>query len=251
MRLRTWTGFALALAASTSLSIAYAYSVEPMIYTLTPSGSGATGRISITNSKEGQLNVEIEPYSVVADDAGKRTFTPAPDDFLIFPPQASIAGDKTQRFQVRYIGTPTLAKGRVYVLRVRQTNTTDAIKPDPNAKAQTRLMLSVNFNTTAIVQPREMDADLAVEKDLTPDATGILRGRITNRGPGVADLTKVGWALDRGGKSEAIAPDQVRYGEAIFLEPGHSRDIALSDKVRTPGRLVLTQPGAKRGAKRS
>ncbi|URW75579.1 hypothetical protein M9980_13805 [Sphingomonas donggukensis] len=251
MRSHVRIGLMLTLA-TVSLPAAYAYSVQPMIYSLTPSGSGASARITITNSKEGLLNVEIEPYSVVADDAGKRTFTPAPDDFLIFPPQASIQGDKSQLFQVRYVGAPTLAKGKVYVLRVRQMNTIDLVKPqDPAAQTQTQLKMSVNFNTTAIVQPREMTPKISVERDLAPDANGILRGRITNTGVGVADLTRVAWGLDRAGKQEAIAQDQVKYGEAIFLEPGHSRDIALSDKIRTPARLVLTQPGDKNGARRS
>lgn len=251
MRLHNRIGLALALA-STSLPLAYAYSVQPMVYTMTPSGSGATARLTITNSKEGALNVEVEPYSVVADDAGKRTFTPAPDDFLIFPPQASIGGDKSQLFQVRYVGTPTMDKGRAYVLRVVQTNTSPLTTPnaDANAQTQAQLMMSVNFNTTAIVQPRDLAPDVAVERDLAPDPKGILRGRITNRGSGVADLSRLGWSLDRDGKQETVTVDQVGYGEAMFLEPGRSRDIAMSDKLRAPARLVLTQPGDKRGARR-
>lgn len=243
--------FCAALAVTaTSLTAAWAYSVQPMIYTLTPAGSGSSARLTIANSKEGQLNVEIEPYSVVADDVGKRTFTSAPDDFLIFPPQASIAPDKTQLFQVRYIGAPSMQKGRVFVLRVRQTNTTDAIKMDAESKVQARLLLSVNFNTTAIVQPKELQPDLAVERDLTPDASGVLHARLVNRGTGVADLTRVNWTLDRGGKSEDVTADQVRYGEAVFLEPGRSRDIALSDKIKGTARLLITIPGQKGGPRR-
>lgn len=250
--MRVRTGFGLALLLSSAwLSLADAYSVQPMVYAMTPSGAGATARVTVTNSKEGQLNVEIEPYSVVADDAGKRTFTPANDDFLIFPPQASIAGDKSQLFQVRYVGSPTMDKGRAYVLRVRQTNTSPLTTADPTAKAQAQLLMSVNFNTVAIVQPRELTPDLVVERDLAPDAKGVLRARIANRGNGVANLTQFTWSLDRDGKQEPLALDQVVYGEALFLEPGRSRDVAMSDKIRAPARLVLTQPGDKRGARRS
>ena len=250
MRLHTRIGLALVLATS-SLSVGYAYSVQPMVYAMTPSGSGSTARLTITNNKEGQLNIEIEPYSVVADDAGKRTFTPAPDDFLIFPPQASIAGDKSQSFQVRSVGSSTMTKGRPYVLRVVQTNASPLTAPDPTAKTQAQLMMAVNFNTLAIVQPRELTPDLVIDKELAPDAKGVLRGRISNRGNGAANLGQFTWSLDREGKQEQLTLDQVVYGEALFLEPGRSRDIAISDKIRGPARLVLTQPGDKRGARRS
>lgn len=137
------------------------------------------------------------------------------------------------------------------MLRVRQTNTTPANAPDPQAKVQARLLMSINFNTTAIVQSRDMAPMVTVERELAPDAAGILRARIVNQGAGVADLTRLGWAIERDGKQEPIALDEVQYGEALFLEPGRSRDIALSNKIRAPARLIVSQPGDRRGARRS
>lgn len=229
------------------LSIGLAYSVQPMIYALTPSGAGSSVRLTVANSRGSQLNIEVQPFAVTADDAGKRTFTPSSDDFLIFPPQASIAGDKTQLFQVRYVGSPQLATGRVYVLRVHQTNTIEAARPEVTTGPQTRLAMSLNFNTTAIVQPKDMQAGLAVERDLTVDSTGVVRGRLINRGPGVADLTRAAWSLDRAGKSEPLTIQDIKYGDAIFLEAGKSRDITLSATVKGEGaRLVVSLPQGTR-----
>lgn len=246
---RSLYGLALVLAAVPA-SLCFAYSVQPMIYTLTPSGSGSSVRLTVQNARDGLLNVELEPYAVTADDSGVRTFTPATDDFVIFPPQASVAGDKAQLFQVRYIGPATLPKGRVYVLRVHQTNTIEAVRPDAAATAQTHLALSLNFNTTAIVQPKQMKPDVAVERELAPDAQGLLHARLINQGNGVADLTRIGWSLDRGGKVDPIDISDIKYGDAIFLEPGHSRDIVLAEKIKAPARLLLDQMGDDRGAKR-
>jgi P pilus assembly chaperone PapD len=245
--LRVAVGAALVVA---PLSIAWAYSVQPMIYSLTPSGSGSSVRLTVANSREGQLNVEIQPFAVTADDAGKRTFTPSTNDFLIFPPQASIAGDRSQLFQIRYVGSPQLGTGRVYVLRVHQTNTIEAVRPDAPTGPQTRLAMSLNFNTTAIVQPKEMQSGLAVERDLVADATGTLHARLINRGPGVADLTRMAWSLDRGGKSEPLAIQNIKYGDAIFVEPGRSRDITLSATIKGPARLVATAPEGSRGSRK-
>lgn len=241
---------AATLAVGTTVGVG-AYSVQPMIYTLAPAGSGASVRVSVVNSREGLLNVELEPYAVTADDTGKRTFTPAPDDFLIFPPQASIQADKTQLFQVRYVGPSSLNQGRVYVLRVHQTNTSEMTKVDPTAAVQAKLGLSVNFNTTAIVQPDTLEPDVALERELAPDGNGVLRGRLINRGAGVADFTRLQWLVTRDGKQEAIPIDQVKYGDAVFLEPGRSRDISLSETIKGPAQLVLKQRGNKRGGSNS
>jgi fimbrial chaperone protein len=237
-------------ASSIPLAMAMAYSVQPMVYTMTPQGPGATTRLSVVNSRQGLLNVELEPYSVTADEAGKRTFTPAPDDFLIFPPQASVPGDKTQLFQVRYIGPPALAKGRVYILRVRQTNTIE-VTGNATDSAQTKLALALNFNTTAIVQPKQLTPKVEIERDVTPDATGVLHARIVNRGDGVADLSRYQWGLDRGGKSEALTMQNIKYGDAVFLEPGHSRDLTLSAEIKGPARLTVTSVGDDRGDRRN
>jgi P pilus assembly chaperone PapD len=122
-----------------------------LIYTLTPSGARSTARITVTNTRGEVLNVELQPFSVTVDDTGKRAFTPAPDDFLIFPPQASIAGDKSQLMQVRYVGSPAMDSGKVFVLRVKQTKSTEMVKQDAGAAMQSHLAVSPNFNTTAIV----------------------------------------------------------------------------------------------------
>lgn len=242
---------ALVASAVTVLAVAggaSAYSVQPMIYSLTPTGAGSTIRLTVNNSRPGLLNVELEPYAVTADDAGKRQFTPAPNDFLIFPPQASISGNKVQLFQIRYVGTPSLGEGRAYVLRVRQTNTMEAVMPDPSATAQTSLAVAVNFNTTAIVQPKELQPNVAVERDLTPGAEG-QTARIVNRGKGVADLTRLTWAVDQGGKATPVAIDTIKYGDAVFLEPGHARDITVT-KIQGPARLTISQPGGNDEARR-
>ena len=250
MKIRSRVFAALALA-MLPVSAAIAYSVQPMIYRLTPTGSTATQRLSITNTRAETLNVEIQPFSVVADQNGVRTFTPAPNDFLIFPPQASIPADRTQVIQVRYVGTPTMDRGRVFVLRVKQTNTTELLRQDPATPTQSSLALALNFNTTAIVQPEQMESPVSVTSNLAADAQGVLHAQIRNAGPGVADLTTLRWFLERGGNREALALDQIRYGDAAFLEAGATRDIALVPAITGPAQLAIEQSSNRRVRGRS
>ncbi len=237
------------VATALSSTLAIAYSVQPMIYTLTPSGARSTARITVTNTRAEVLNVELLPFSVAVDEAGKRAFTPAPNDFLIFPPQASIAGDKSQLMQVRYVGPPTMDKGKVFVLRVKQTNSTEMIKQDPTATMQSHLAMSLNFNTTAIVQPDALKPALAMSRDLAVGADGVLHGRMTNSGTVVADLTLYSWQLKRGDKIEQLALDQIRYGEAVFVLPGASREMSLVDTIKGPAQLLIGAPPEERGGR--
>ncbi len=238
----------LALTALTS-TLAFAYSVQPMIYTLTPSGARSTARITVTNTRAEVLNVELQPFSVTVDEAGKRAFTLAPNDFLIFPPQASIAGDKSQLMQVRYVGAPTMDKGKVFVLRVKQTNSTEMVKQDAAAAMQSHLAMSLNFNTTAIVQPDSLKPALAMTGDLVLGKDGALHGRMTNSGAGVADLTLYSWQLKRGDKVEPLALDQIRYGDAVFVMPGASREMSLVDTIKGPAQLIIGALPEERGGR--
>ncbi|WP_010184894.1 fimbria/pilus periplasmic chaperone [Sphingomonas sp. PAMC 26605] len=243
-----WTRFALATAGITMcLPTADAYSVQPMTYHLTPTGSGSTTRLMVNNTHDTLLNVEVQPFAVTADVAGKRMFTPAPRDFLIFPPQASVAPDKSQLVQIRYVGSPDLQRGKVYVMRVHQTNTVTLTKEDPATSSPTRLNVALHFNTTAIVEPKGIESDLVVSKELAADAAGVLHGQLTNRGRGVADLSRFSWMIDRGGKIEQLPNEKVRYGDAVFIEPGASRDFTFADTIRGPARLVLPKPGTNHG----
>lgn len=235
---------AAALACAGTLS---AYSVQPMIYTLSPTGTGAVTRLTVANSRDAVLNVEVEPYRVVADEDGKRTFTPAPEDFVIFPPQSSIPPDRNQVFQVRYTGPADLETGRTYVLRVRQTNTIELAPQDTGEAANSKLSMSINFNTTAIVQPRAFEPNLVVEKNLAPGADGALHARLRNDGRGVADLGRATWQVVTATGREDIPVDTVKYGDAVFLDPGASREIILGNKPAANGRLEVRPAGGNRG----
>ncbi len=236
---------AVALACAGELS---AYSVQPMIYTLTPTGTGATVRLTVANTRDAILNVEIEPYRVVADENGKRTFTPAPEDFVVFPPQSSIPPDRNQVFQIRYTGPANLPAGRTYVLRVRQTNTIElAQSSETDAATNSHLGMSLHFNTTAIVQPGGFEPNLVIEKDFAPGADGAMHARLRNDGPGVADLGRATWQIVSGNNRENLPVDTIKYGDAVFLDPGASREIALVRKPGATGHLEVRPPGGNRG----
>jgi len=89
----SFKGASIFIAALGFLSIStptYAQRVEPMSYTMAPSGNGATQALRIENTSQSAMTVELTVNKITVDDYGNETKTPAEDDFLIFPPQAII-----------------------------------------------------------------------------------------------------------------------------------------------------------------
>ncbi|MEY4473406.1 MAG: hypothetical protein RL671_1710, partial [Pseudomonadota bacterium] len=103
------------------------------------------------------------------------------------------------------------------------------------------------FNTTAIVQPRTFQPNLVVEKDLAPGVDGALHARLRNDGLGVADLGRATWQVVTNTGREDIPVDTVKYGDAVFLDPGASREVTLGNKPGAVGHLEVRPAGGNRG----
>lgn len=139
-----------------------------------------------------------------------------------------------------------MAQGKVYVLRIHQTNTTEVMKQDQGSDVQTKLNLALHFNTTAIVEPKAYAADVEISKEIAPDASGVWHGQLVNRGKGVADLSRFPWRVAQGNGVKDVPSEQVRYGDAVFIEPGAVRDFTIANTIKGPARLLLTVPGSDR-----
>lgn len=217
---------------------ANAYQVSPMTYILAPSGQQSSKRLTVNNTDATPLDIELKVFSVVVDENGKRTFTPSDDQFAVFPPQATVQPGRSQSFQVRYIGDPNPEAGRIYVVKVEQLNVTYVTKEMEPGKTS-RIALTTNFNTTAVVQPSKARPTLAIARNLQPDGHGHVTALVSNTGKGVADLSEVDWQIVRGGRSEALPVDKIKYGETAQLAPGASRWLFVDPKLADGASLTL------------
>lgn len=242
-KLLTVAALSIAIPAAAS-----AHSVQPMIYTLTPTGPKAIARLRVINSRGNPLNVELEAFSVAVSEDGKRTFTPADKDLLIYPAQAAIASDKSQLIQVRYTGDPVLQQGRIYVVRVKQTNPIALTTASTSADgAQGKFGLLINFNTTAVVQPESLKSEVVIDRGLSADAQGRLHARVVNRGAAVADLTRCVWRVERDGKPYTLQEKDIEFGETAMLAPGAARVVTLGADMKGVARLEVAQDRGKAG----
>jgi len=99
-----------------SHSHASSIGVEPLFLEIAPNRSGA---IRVRNTSDGEIPVEVMVFRRTVDANGKQTKTPADDDFILFPPQASLKAQGTQVFRLQPIVEVTdISKS--YYITVRQ-----------------------------------------------------------------------------------------------------------------------------------
>lgn len=96
------------LAVIATAGLAIAYEVEPMRIIL-DLGSGRTSTvITINNTRDSDLPVEIVMKRRIVHPDGTQEFLPAEDDFSVFPPQALVPAGQSQAVRISYIGDPDL-----------------------------------------------------------------------------------------------------------------------------------------------
>lgn len=201
---------------------AFAQRVEPMSYSLTPSGSGATKALRIENTTQKSITIELTANKITVDDFGSETKTLAEDDFLIFPPQAIIKPGKTQTVRVKYIGDPRIEKSAAYRITVGQ------LPIDLGGRTGGAVGFVINFHTLATVAPKDSVADLHVSS-IKPSLNGDWDIAIENRGNRMGRLSRSTWKVsDSSGKTKTFAEQDVsKLTDKNLVMPGRTLKLSI------------------------
>lgn len=221
----SFKGASIFIAALGFLSIStptYAQRVEPMSYTMAPSGNGATQALRIENTSQSAMTVELTVNKITVDDYGNETKTPAEDDFLIFPPQAIIKPNNTQTVRVKYIGDPKIERSAAYRITVGQ------LPIDLGGRAGGAVGFVINFHTLATVAPKDSSAELHVSS-LKPAANGYWDVVIENTGNRMGRLSRSTWTLsDSSGNNKTLEEQEVsKMTNKNLVMPGHVLKLSI------------------------
>lgn len=204
-----------------------------MIAKVTPSGSGSSFRLMIRNTDAVPITLEISPYRVAVDETGAAVRTAEEADIILFPPQTIVQPGGEQAIQVRYVGDPAIAEGRLYAIVVGQlpidfttVNNTDA--------SQTQVKIGFDFVSHLVVQPEAARAVLELSA-VSRQANGDLSFQVRNTGSGVALLRDAEWSLSSaGGQPLTIPSDSVDFGAFGAILPGGQRAVTIT-AANAPG----------------
>ncbi|GAL10836.1 P pilus assembly protein chaperone PapD [Vibrio astriarenae] len=85
-------------------TFANAFQVEPMVHKLASTGAFAQAEYRVENTGSEPLAVEAIVVARSVELNTEETLTPAERDFIVMPPQATIAPGEFQLFRIRYLG---------------------------------------------------------------------------------------------------------------------------------------------------
>lgn len=127
-------------------SAVYAMAVQPVVLDLTTAGRGMSQVITVDNTFDRPLPVElrVEGLELTAD--GVRATGQDPGDIAVFPPQAMIQPGQRQAFRVQYVGDPGIGRSSHYFVTVSQL-------PVQTGEASSNIQLLYNFQVLVSVSP--------------------------------------------------------------------------------------------------
>lgn len=148
-----------------------AYEVSPMRVFLQPSRGQTSTSITVSNTRAEDLMVEVNIFRRHVEPDGSQQFEPADDLFIVFPPQAQIASQKSQAIRVQFIGTLGDAS-EAYVIQITEVPV--------NSLDGTGIQFTYNFGVAVYVEPDRAKARIGVTEPVMDE--GSLKFSITNSG---------------------------------------------------------------------
>ena len=91
-----------------------AFGLKPLFASLSPTGAGAEHVFRITNTGDKPIAVQFSTTTREQKADGTETQKAADDAFMIYPPQAVIAPNKTQKVRVQWLGKQNPTKELAY-----------------------------------------------------------------------------------------------------------------------------------------
>lgn len=124
----------------------YAMAVQPVVLDLTTAGRGMSQVITVDNTFDRPLPVELHIEALELTPDGVRATGQDTGELAVFPPQAVIQPGQRQAFRVQYVGDPALARSRHFFVTVSQL-------PVQTGDAVSNIQLLYNFQVLVSVSP--------------------------------------------------------------------------------------------------
>jgi fimbrial chaperone protein len=222
----------------------WAFTIVPISRTFTPAGSGATQSYELVSDKTVPEAVEMSVVKREMDLDGKETYTPADDDFLIYPPQVILKPGTKQTVRVTWLGDANPAQELTYRL-VSQQVPIKLGKPEasePNiAKGQVEVLF--RYMGSLYVRPAEVQSKVVVDSVVVQDDKGkpAIALILDNQGSARASLRTFSLNLTSAGKTVILKPEQLKEINTQVILAKHKRRFILPYPAELPqGNVTAT-----------
>jgi len=203
---------------------AYALGVTPLVVEINSGDpSQRTAQIVVNNDSDRDVPIEVVVSRAEIAEDGSRQVTPAPNDFLIFPPSRMLKPHSKQVFRVQWAGTP-VAKSQTYILAVNQL-------PVAMPEKKSGFQIVFNFDVVANVAPPSGKKALDVLSSgvLSEDGKKYVTLLLGNSGTVHSKLSEASLTLRSGSWSKTLSQGELEYAVGIGLvQPGKKRRFKLA-----------------------
>ncbi|MCC2980031.1 MULTISPECIES: molecular chaperone [unclassified Sphingomonas] len=152
---RLLAGLACLLAMIGFATALHAMTVQPVVLDLTTSGRGMSQVITVENTFDRPLPVELRMEGLELTPDGVRGTGRDSGELAIFPPQAVIQPGQRQNFRVQYVGDPAVTNSRHSFVTVAQL-------PVQLPESSSNIQLLYNFQVLVSVSPQNVRPQLSV-----------------------------------------------------------------------------------------
>ncbi len=165
--LRSFGGAVVAVTIAAAVSVAaYAMVVQPVVIDLTTSGRTMSQVITVENTFDKPLPVEMRIEGLELTPDGVNATGKDPGELSVFPPQTLIQPGQRQSFRVQYVGDPALARSKHYFVTAAQL-------PVQTNDTQSNVQLLYNFQVLVSVSPDGAKPALSIASaEIGKDAEG-------------------------------------------------------------------------------
>lgn len=204
------------------LPTANALVVQPIQIDMRAQGARATALLRATNDHPQALPVEVSYERLTLPETGAPVKSPATgDEFLIFPPQATIPVGATQAFRTQWVGGPDIAESQLFMFAVRQLPV-----PRPGDQAP-GIELLYSIQSLVAVAPARGEPQLSIASARRVVNGEVVGAEITvqNGSPvhGYVAHNRLTLRQSGGGWSQAVEAASVNSAVGMGLVPGNGR----------------------------
>lgn len=209
---------------------AFAFKLLPISRTFAPTGSAATQSYQVVNDSDERLAVQISTVKRQMDLAGKESYQPADDDFLVYPPQILLEPQKTQTVRVTWLGDPQPAKELAYRIIAEQMPINLEKPKDNQTQPVGQVKVLLRYLGSIYIRPANVKPDVVLETaepQKATNSTNELAISFNNRGTARAVLKNLKLHLTGQGKTVDLQPEQLKEINNAVILAGNKRRFVM------------------------
>ena len=231
---------AAGLLAVASIAPLGAYDLTPIVVQLRPTGAGAAQQMTITNSHDQPIAIEVKAFRREQLPDGTDRLTPETQDLLITPPQMVIPPKSSQTFKVRWVGDANPERELAY--RIVTTQLPIAFRTEKKGDRTANVSLAYRYEAALYVTAagKAPNASLAQVREVTgDDGKRWLEVSIRNDGTARALIDKPRLLLrSASGSSVTLAGEQLAALQNLNVLAGSERKVRLPWPAELAGGAV-------------